>query len=476
MEPPPHCSAIPEALIACLLQDGGNARYQECLNAGITDEALDNPICQMLFRTIGEIIENGDVCDELVLTSYLEKSGKLEQVGGIEGIYRIQSRIQTPACFNFLVKDVRDAFIARTIIRKNRLINERLVNGENPDEVILEHREFLKDIELPEDLSKPLFIDLRKILAGEFKPELPDVGSILDGSFLFYSARLNEVHGAPSDGKTNIGLGVGAQVLNDGGTVLFLDPEDTAAAVVRRLISFGAKKEAIEKRFKYVQDPTPKEILEAIKWAEKNKPDLVWMDGLAEFLSALGLSENEPSDILQFFRRYAQPFAKTGAAVVISDHVVKSTESRGSWSRGSGAKMGRYDGVSYEIRMGEAYSPSQAGYVKLVVSKDRNGGVGPKGTIAAEAHFRPLGQNVTEVSFQKPTPKADFRPTALMDKILNALTENPDSTKRDLRKLGSSKYVDEAIKLLIDDDRLACLHGGPGKPSKFTIKPTNTNE
>ena len=473
---PPHNIEAEQGILGCGLICTDGSVMEKCSAAGMTPEYFFKTSHQSLFAAMLALHRRGDLHDDIILLDELRAQKTEEESGGIAAIYSLQNKVETTLSSNYYIKAVRKKYVARATIRVNRETNERLQNGEDPTEVLADQQERLNSIEPLEDLSKPLFVDLREILAGKFKPELPSIGSLVDGLYLFYRSRINEVHGAPGDGKSNVGIAISAQVLNDGGTVIFIDPEDTAAAVVRRLISFGASPEAIEKRFKYVEDPTPQEILEAIKWAEQNKAHLIWMDGLAEFLSAQSLSENEPADILQFFRRYVQPFANTGAAVVVSDHVVKSTESRGNWSRGSGAKMGRYDGVSYEVRLGEAYSPCQAGYVKLVVSKDRNGGVGPKGTIAAEVHFRPLGQDVTEVSFQKPQPKSKFRPTAVMNNIITALTDNPEMGKRDLRKIGSSRYVDQAIELLIEEGRLECHREGPGKSSKFTIlKPISTD-
>ena len=91
------------------------------------------------------------------------------------------------------------------------------------------------------------------------------------------------------------------------------------------------------------------------------RPELVILDGLAEALAAEGLNEDKVAEVLSFFRRRLRPFAELGTAVLVSDHVSKSTENRGRWPRGSGAKLGRYDGVSYAAELAMPYSPAQAG-------------------------------------------------------------------------------------------------------------------
>jgi hypothetical protein len=88
------------------------------------------------------------------------------------------------------------------------------------------------------------------------------------------------------------------------------------------------------------------------------------------------LDEDKAKDTLKFLRRTLRPFAELGCAVVILDHVVKNKSGQGRWSRGSGAKIGQYDGVSYVLQLIESYTPKKAGKLSLKVAKDRHGGVG----------------------------------------------------------------------------------------------------
>ena len=117
------------------------------------------------------------------------------------------------------------------------------------------------------------------------------------------------------------------------------------------------------------------------------------------------------------------------SAVLISDHVTKSTETRGRWARGSSAKLGRYDGASYSAELVQAYSPTVAGKVRLRVSKDRNGGIGVAGQIVAEINFTPL-EGTTHVAFQEPVEGKPFKPTAIMAKICEHLESSPMPVNR----------------------------------------------
>lgn len=117
--------------------------------------------------------------------------------------------------------------------------------------------------------------------------------------------------------------------------------------------------------------------------------------------------------------------------------------------------MGHYHGVSYEIILGETYTPAKAGHVRMKVSKDRNGGVGPKGETVAQLHFAPGEDGMTTTEWKEPTPAEAFRPTELMAKIESHLRLHREANKTELRDLGNSDYVDKAINALMQDGRLS---------------------
>lgn len=307
------------------------------------------------------------------------------------------------------------------------------------------------------------------LIDGGLKQELPCIGQIDCGGYLLYAGRVNEIHGEPGAGKSNIAIAIAKGLIDRGRTVLFIDPEDNLNGIGGRFLSFGTDRHQLLHELKYLHDPDPEEILKAARWVKANPVDLVILDGLAEMLAAQGLSESEPADILPFFRRYVRPFTDAGAAVLITDHVTKDGESRGRWSRGSGAKLGRYDGAVFELKVRQPYSPGQPGSVILKVAKDRCGGVGPVGKTIAEISFAPGGnEGETLVSVQQ-VSEDTFLPTALMEKVVKYLKQHPDAGKRDLRRLGRAQYVDAAIDALIQQKKLREIPGGSGKSTKFEL-------
>jgi hypothetical protein len=260
--------------------------------------------------------------------------------------------------------------------------------------------------------------------------------------------------------------------MHDGGSVLYLDPEDNAVGIGSRFLSLGGRQEDLLSRFHYVQSPEPHDFAGLHAWAAEHKPALVVLDGLAEALAAESKSEDIPGDILQFFRERLRPFTDAGCAVLISDHVVKNTESRGRWARGSGAKLGRYDGAVYEAKLIKPYSPEINGSVRLIVSKDRCGGVGPVGTAVVDLCFDKDAEGKPDIRFAEPADeiKSQWQPTALMEKISRFLEDNGPQTKGTLRGLGNSGYVDNAVTRLIEGGHLTIGRQGAAHLHKI-VKP-----
>jgi hypothetical protein len=310
--------------------------------------------------------------------------------------------------------------------------------------------------EYPEGSLKTLnglgFVDLGPYLDGTATQEVPNVAEIWKGRSLFYEGRLNEIHAEPGTGKTNVLMAACILEIALGGRILYIDPEDTPKGFCTRMLMLGASPQDIREHVFYLHNPPPEEIKQAQNWARDHKPRVVVLDGLAESMAAVDLNEDKALDVLKFFRETLRPFAEAGSAVIVADHVTKSTEGRGQFARGSGAKAGRYDGVSYDIVSGERYTPKNEGYVKLKIAKDRNGGAGPRGSIIATLHFIPGSNGRTITSFREPADPQSFRPTKIMEKILKHLKSYTNANKRELRDLGNHRAVDTAVQILMDEE------------------------
>ncbi len=166
-------------------------------------------------------------------------------------------------------------------------------------------------------------------------------------------------------------------------------------------------------------------------------------------------------------RRIAQ---RTGAAVVLVDHVTKSTEGRGRFAIGAQAKMAALDGAAYSVEVAEPLGRGLRGAVRLWIGKDREGAVRPfcgrfragdRTQLAATVVIDSTsGQIVSEVlppeelvgSERKP-----FRPTYLMEQISKALESNRVPVNRNaLVKrpdfvTGKAEHKQTALRLLVDE-------------------------
>jgi hypothetical protein len=300
----------------------------------------------------------------------------------------------------------------------------------------------------------PRFTDFLPLLKNGFTRELPSICEHTPGGFLLYRGRCNEIHGEPSVGKTNIALVICSEVMKAGGKVLFLDPEDNPQGIGSRFIALGGRPEDLAASFYYIENPEPDEYTGIHAWVKEHKPDLVVLDGLAEALAAEGLNEDKPADVLAFFKAKIRPFKKAGCAVLISDHVTKDGESRGRWMRGSGAKMGNYDGAVYEAKLKQSYTPDIAGFVRLVVSKDRNGGVGPIGHQVTDLHFGKDEDANPHIRFEVPQEaRGEFLPTVIMERVSKFVGTYPGGVSGNQIEKGVSGNAQnkrQAIALLIE--------------------------
>lgn len=266
--------------------------------------------------------------------------------------------------------------------------------------------------------NTPNFVDLGPYLSGDFVQELPTIAEALPGRSLFYAGRLNEIHGEPGEGKTNVAIAAVNLILAQGGSVLYIDPEDNPQGFSNRAKGLGGVASVIRERVRYLHNPPHEEFLDAQFWAAANHPSLVVLDGMAEALVSSQMNEDSNPEVLEFLRTYIRPFADAGSAVLILDHVTKGLEGRGRFARGAGSKLGRYDGAVFQIEMGKPYTPNVEGFVRLRVSKDRTGGLGvARGQVAFELHFLP-GAEHTHAEFRSPrTFEKEFLPTRLMEKV-----------------------------------------------------------
>jgi hypothetical protein len=317
-------------------------------------------------------------------------------------------------------------------------------------------------------------VDLTDILAGTYVPEAPNLMARTDGFCLLYLGRCHSFHGESESGKSLVVQAQAADVLTSGGAVLYIDYESDAPAVVGRLRELGASVDAIRARFHYVHpDVSPfSRDAETEAWLTllSNTYVLAVIDGVTDALGTNGVKTNDNDEIASWCRRIARPIARrTGAAVVLIDHVTKDAESRGRFALGGQAKMNALDGAAYVVEVDEPLGRGLRGAVKLRVAKDRPGGVrGRCGTFrkvdrtqeAARVVIDSTTPDQIRVTVEPPasvSPTGEgaprWRPTMLMEKVSRFLQGVGHASMNQVRKNVSGKdaAIEEAAAVLVDE-------------------------
>ena len=286
-------------------------------------------------------------------------------------------------------------------------------------------------------------------LDGTYRPEVATLLQRDDGIGLLYPGHTHSIHADSESGKSLIMQAEVSHQLNQGQWVAYLDFESDAASVVRRLIDLGTDPEAIRQRFDYIRPEvapaagTP----ERAAWLAllQRRYALVVLDGVTEAMDVLasrtpGQDLNER--IASFLRRYPTLLAmRTGAAVVLIDHVVKSTETRGRHAIGGQHKLNGLSGAAYTVEVKTQPRRGHVGEIRLYVAKDRPGGVRancpPPRTdrlqLAAVVRIDSTTDRL-QVTISAPDAEPDtsaaFRPTFLMERVSRWLEAHPGEHSR----------------------------------------------
>ena len=315
-------------------------------------------------------------------------------------------------------------------------------------------------------------VDLGSILDGTYVPELPTIARRSDGLGLFYPGRTHSIYGPSESGKSLVAQAVAVEVLQDGGTVLYLDFESDGASIVQRLRSLGATDSAIRERLAYVR---PDSGLVGMHWAAYQDVlsqtfTLAIIDGVTEAMALVRSdSHGTPeADASTFDRRLPRLIAtRTGAAVIAIDHVVKDTVAQGRHAIGSVHKLNALTGAAFRAQATTLPGKGRKGAVDLQVTKDRPGSLrptcGPMGQhqsqLAATFHFDATGEDgQTTVRVEAPSaegePRGPFRPTVLMERASRHLEDatGPVSRVVILSDIGGKRdYGIAALDVLVTE-------------------------
>jgi hypothetical protein len=300
--------------------------------------------------------------------------------------------------------------------------------------------------------------DLSAFLADGYRPPAPTMLRRTDDHCLIYPGAIHWFFGEPESLKSFVLLIACAQVLDDDGIVVYIDLEDSGAAVAHRLRMLGIDPEVIRARFRYVSPTEPSSV--GFEWLEAFElPDaeLVVIDACTEAMSVDGLVGTDNADVADWVNGLVRPIAETGIAVAVLDHVTKTIEGRGKWPIGAQHKMAAVSGAAYSVVCVDPLAPTsdpngRTGRSRIKLVKDRPGEVrrlhpGALPVVAvAEITAWPDGGLTYRLTLPDTTDSAEID-RHVLDRVLEVIATDPGINKRGIRDSVSANHdvIDRVI-------------------------------
>lgn len=263
-----------------------------------------------------------------------------------------------------------------------------------------------------------VFEDLGAVIRGEEPEILPTLLYRDDGQALLYPGLLHWVMGEPACGKTWFALLAARAAVESGQAAMYLDYEGSRRIIGHRLARLGATEHEVALiDYSRPTGDSTQVGLTAARRVRETSAAVVVIDGAAKAMALDGVDEDRAGEVLGWMQRIVWPLCEAGATVVVLDHVPKDKDGRGRWARGSGAKLGEVDGAAYNVKVGQPWSRSRAGYALVEVAKDREGVVGAIGDEAARLCLDPDGPYL-QAELRTPPVKAAGTATDIRDVVL----------------------------------------------------------
>ncbi len=308
-------------------------------------------------------------------------------------------------------------------------------------------------------------VDLRHVLDGTYTPPEPAVGRRSDGIGLFYPGKSHVVVSESEGGKTWFALSACLDEMKAGNNVVYLDFEDDEGGIAGRLLTLGAHRDLIRDTFHYIRpaDRLGTGIHRDDLWRvlDEHHPTIGVLDGITEAMTLHGLDPNKNDDAATFGRMLPRMLTEHGAAAVSLDHVTKDREGRGRWAIGAQHKLSGLDGAQYVLDNRHSFGVGLTGRSTVKIAKDRPGQLRRNALPSSGGMFwfgdlvlHSQGESFTEVSIEPPVERSeDFRPTVLMARIAEALTEHGPLAQRriDAAVTGKALSIRTALDCLILD-------------------------
>ena len=324
-------------------------------------------------------------------------------------------------------------------------------------------------------------VDLRRVMEAGSDADLPTLLTRSDGRCLLYEGKRNELHGPPEAGKTWIALIAALEMLRQARRVAWIDFEDSAGSIVRRLFALGATEADLISNFRYLQPVEPLTQATTIDLKlELEEAGLVVIDAVTEAMAAAGWDPNKNADIAQWYATIPRVAIEAGATCLTLDHVAKDPD-RQHGAVGGAHKTAIIDGATYRVDVVKPFGRGGTGVVRVRLSKDRLGyvrgwAVGAKEPPVLDVVIDAHDPEALVVELLPPDANAGepFKPTHLMEQVSRWVESQPEPvSKRAIMDgvRGKRDYLSQAIEELVVGRFLDRIRGDRGALMHTSKKP-----
>jgi AAA domain-containing protein len=313
-------------------------------------------------------------------------------------------------------------------------------------------------------------VDLTAHLDGTYTAPTTQLMPRTDGVCLLYAGLTHSLHGESESGKSWVAQAEAARCLQEGQEVLYVDFESDAASIVERMLLLGVSKADIAQHLDYRSpEASPTAAHEIDAWRDMLSCTCVLavIDGVTDAMGLFGAKTADNDEISRFMRVFPKQLARrTGAAVVMIDHVTKNAETRGRFAIGGQSKMASLTGAGYVVDVVQGLGKGLRGILTLRVAKDRPGSVrGKSGFMRKTDRTQESARFILDstgpqlIASLEPWAGADgsekpaFRPTHLMERASRFIEDSPGVGKNAIERgvTGNNDALRVAIDVLVEE-------------------------
>lgn len=462
---------------ACLLAEQAIAETAPIL----TSADFYRPHHGTIFATIVSMWAAGRSVDPVTITGALLDTGEIARCGGAPYLHRLVEQVPSVASATHYARQVAD----RAAVRKLATIGIQLQRAADLDDADNRRRVLdnaVHDLDAmvgimrgqgydtpPGSSWKP--VDIGPVLSGDVQQVVPMVGCRDDGQAILYPGRLHTVAGESEAGKTWFCAALVDSEIRGGHHVVIIDPEDNAAGWIGRLtILSTADRVRIADHVTYIQ---PEEPMPGAGWRSVNpvlirhRPTLIIVDGITAAMSLHSLDPLSNADVARFSTEVLRPLTRSGAAVLVTDHVPKAGAA-GRYAIGAAHKLNGVDGAAFMLEARRPFGVGVEGRSTLLIAKDRPGQLRRHGRPAKEGltwfgdlTFVPHDERFVQLGIKPPPPPEEIaaqserpRPTIYMERVSKAVegAKQPLTARALLDRVnGKAQTIRQAVAALVDE-------------------------